>query len=381
MAASGTALGPGTLLGGRYRLERRIGGGGMASVWLATDGQLRRAVAVKVLSDALAGDPGYRARFRREAKVAARLSHPSLVRVFDTGDEDGRPYLVMEHVPGPTLAARIAAGERLDANRLASELLAALTHIHRAGIVHRDVKPANVLFDPAGRAKLTDFGIAQPADATRITQTGEVIGTLHYMAPEVAAGESATARSDLYATGVVLAEAAGEEATPQLRRLIDSLRATDPAERPISAEAAVARLDAAPTAPTVPVAKRRREIEIPLWAVLGALGAIAVAAIAVALIAGGGGGNGGGQGRGGNAGSQGSPAHTATSAARHPPSTPTSSTPTTTQAPPAPRPAKPPKEAKPAEAPKPPKEQSVPPGRAKHGLGPPPGHEKSAGGD
>jgi eukaryotic-like serine/threonine-protein kinase len=381
MAASGTALGPGTLLGGRYRLERRVGGGGMASVWLATDGQLGRAVAVKVLSDALAGDSGYRARFRREAKVAARLSHPSLVRVFDTGDKDGRPYLVMEHVPGPTLAARIAARDRLDANRLANELLGALAHIHRAGIVHRDVKPANVLFDPAGRAKLTDFGIAQPADATRITQTGEVIGTLHYMAPEVTAGESATARSDLYATGVVLAEAAGEEATPQLRRLIDSLRATDPAERPISAEAAVARLDAAPTAPTVPVAKRRREIEIPLWAVLGALGAIAVAGIAVALIAGGGGGSGGRQARGGHAGSQRSPTHATTSAVRHPPSTPTSSTPTTTQAPAAPQPAKLPKKAKPAEAPKPPKEQSVPPGRAKHGLGPPPGHEKSAGGD
>jgi Protein kinase domain len=378
MAASGTALGPGTLLGGRYCLERRIGGGGMASVWLASDGQLGRAVAVKVLSDALAGDPGYRARFRREAKVAARLSHPSLVRVFDTGEEDGRPHLVMEYVPGPSLAARTAAGEQVDANRLASELLGALAHIHRAGIVHRDVKPANVLFDPAGRAKLTDFGIAQPEDATRITQTGEVIGTLRYMAPEVAAGESATPRSDLYATGVVLAEASGEEATPQLRRLIDSLRVTDPAERPISAEAAVARLDAMPTAPTVPIANRRREIEIPLWAVLGGLGAIAAAVIAVALIAGGGGGNGGKQGRGGNASSQGSPAHAATSAPRHPPSTPTSPT---TQAPAAPQSAKPPKEAKPAEAAKPPKEQSVPHGRAKHGLGPPPGHEKSAGGD
>ena len=177
MAASGTGLRAGTLLGGRYRLERRIGGGGMASVWLATDGQLGRAVAVKVLSDTLADDPGYRARFRREAKVAAQVSHASLVRIFDTAAQDGRPYLVMEYVPGPTLAARIAAGERVDANRLADELLGALAHIHRAGIVHRDVKPANVLFDPGGRTKLTDFGIAQPEDATQITQTGEVIGT------------------------------------------------------------------------------------------------------------------------------------------------------------------------------------------------------------
>ena len=380
MAASGTALGAGTLLGGRYRLERRIGGGGMASVWLATDGQLGRAVAVKVLSDTLADDPGYRARFRREAKVAAQVSHASLVRIFDTAAQDGRPYLVMEYVPGPTLAARIAAGERVDANRLADELLGALAHIHRAGIVHRDVKPANVLFDPGGRTKLTDFGIAQPEDATQITQTGEVIGTLRYMAPEVVAGEPATPRSDLYAAGVVLAEAAGEEATPQLRRLSDSLRATDPAERPPSAEAARAGLDAAPTAPTVPVGDRRREFEVPLWAVLAGLAAILIV-IAIALIASGGGGNGGQQAGGGNAGSQRSPAHTGTSAVQHPATSPAPAAPTTTQPPAAPQPAKPPKEAKPAEPAKPPKEPAVPPGRAKHGLGPPPGHEKSTGGD
>jgi eukaryotic-like serine/threonine-protein kinase len=126
------------------------------------------------------------------------------------------------------------------------------------------VKPGNVLFDSAGRAKLTDFGIARPDDATRLTQTGEVIGTLRYMAPEVLASDPATARSDLYAAGVVLAEAGGDEAAPELRRLVASLRATEPGERPPSAEAALAQLDSAPTAPTAALPARRRELEIPL---------------------------------------------------------------------------------------------------------------------
>ena len=373
MAASGaTALGPGALLSGRYRLEQRIAGGGMASVWLANDGSLRRAVAVKVLSDALAGDPAYRARFRREAKLAAGLSHPSLVRVFDSGDEAGRPYLVMEHVTGPTLAARIAAGDRIDAERLAWELLGALAHVHGAGIVHRDVKPANVLFDATARAKLTDFGIARPDDATRITQTGEVIGTLHYMAPEVAAGDPATPRSDLYSVGVLLAEAGADEGTPELRRLVASLRADDPAARPRSAKAALDQLDPLAAGRTAPLPGRRREIEIPLWAVLGALAALAAAIVAIALI---GGGNGGG-----GAATVGRHAHQAGGGASE--ATSTSSA--------APAPAKPPKGGK-APKPKPPrkepvppgnpKEKAVPPGRDKHGLGPPPGHEGGQGGD
>ncbi len=360
MAPGGaTALGPGTLLGGRYRLERRIGGGGMATVWLAADRQLGRSVAVKVLSDALASDRGYRARFRREAKLAAGLSHPSLVRVFDRGEEDERPYLVMEYVAGPTLAARIATGDRVDGERLAHELLRALAHIHGAGIVHRDVKPANVLFDPAGRAKLTDFGIARPDDATQITQTGEVIGTLRYMAPEVAAGDPATQRSDLYSAGVVLAEAAGGETSLELPRLIASLRATEPAERPPSADAALEQLDSAPTAPTAAM-RGRREIEIPLWAVLGLLGAVAIAAIAIALIAGG----------GGSGGAQRSAGHPHTGAA--------TSGPATTQPAVTPAPVKPPKKAKPPKA-APAKAKAIPPGRAKHGLGPPPGHAGEGG--
>jgi len=180
MSAEGgtSAFGPGAVLGDRYRLERRIATGGMATVWLARDTQLDRDVAVKVLSDVLADNPSYTARFRREARVAARLSDPNLVRIFDYSGETERPYIVMEHIPGGTLADQIAADKagEVDPDRLARELLGALAAIHAAGVVHRDVKPSNVLLDGAGRAHLTDFGIAQPEDATQLTGTGEVIG-------------------------------------------------------------------------------------------------------------------------------------------------------------------------------------------------------------
>jgi eukaryotic-like serine/threonine-protein kinase len=200
------AFGPGATLGDRYRLERRIAAGGMATVWLARDRELDRDVAVKVLSDVLAEDPSYVARFRREARVAAQVSHPNLVRMFDYAGEAERPYIVMEHVGGGTLADRIRAGtaDEVDPERLAQQLLGALEAIHAAGVVHRDVKPSNVLLDAKGDAHLTDFGIAQPEDATQLTDTGQVIGTLKYMAPEVLAGEQATERSDLSALGVVL---------------------------------------------------------------------------------------------------------------------------------------------------------------------------------
>src|SRR5215204_372099 len=233
MSAEGgtSAFGPGAVLGDRYRLERRIATGGMATVWLARDTQLDRDVAVKVLSDVLADNPSYTKRFRREARVAARLSDPNLVRIFDYSGETERPYIVMEHIPGGTLADQIAADQagEVDPDRLARELLGALAAIHAAGVVHRDVKPSNVLLDGAGRAHLTDFGIAQPEDATQLTGTGEVIGTLKYMAPEILAGRPATERSDLYALGVVLAECLAGGVAPQLEALIDRLTATDPA--------------------------------------------------------------------------------------------------------------------------------------------------------
>jgi len=388
------AVSPDLLLGGRYRLERRIAGGGMATVWFGEDVDLRRPVAVKVLSDVLATDPAYRARFRREATVAARLAHPNLVRIYDFGDGE-RPYLVMEYVEGASLAEVIDAGEPVAAEPLARQLLGALDHIHGAGVVHRDVKPGNVLIDRRGAVRLTDFGIARPEDATRITDTGNVIGTLRYLAPEVARGGPATERSDLYSAGVVLAEAAGDRGSPALRGLIDGLQAPEPADRPASAAAALAILDepetaptspAAPPAPTAPTAPLpgRREFEVPVWAVLGGIAALAAVIVAVVLAATGGGGpashhratRGDGPATAGGAGSRGS---TSTKAERTTTQTPTSS-PATAPAPTAPAP-KPPKAGKPAPEPKPPKEPKpskgkTPPGLAKKPGGLPPGQIK-----
>jgi hypothetical protein len=297
----GTALASpvrvGLLLGGRYRLGRRLGSGGMASVWLARDEQLGRDVAVKIVSDVLADDRSYLERFRREARVSAGFSHPNLVRVFDFSATGERPYLVMEYVAGGTLGDRIDAGEAgaMDVERLGIELLGALDHIHSAGVVHRDVKPANVLIGADGRARLTDFGIAQPEDATKLTGTGQVMGTLRYLAPEVLEGKPATPTSDLYSCGVVLRDVAGGATGPRLAAAIDALTAPDPAARPASAAAAsamladtepqpvTARADPMPTAGGRPC----REIEIPAWAVVLAL-AMLLAGAGVVLALGGG---------------------------------------------------------------------------------------------
>lgn len=245
----------GMILGDRYRLDRVLGAGGMASVWLARDERLGRPVALKLLSDTLIADSAYLRRFQREARLAAALSHPNLVRVYDFGGEGERPYLAMEYIEGETLAHHISAGApvEFDTPSLAQGLLAALEHIHAAGIIHRDIKPANVMVTRQGAVKVTDFGIAQPEDATRLTSTGLVVGTRSYMAPEVLRGEPATPRSDLYSCGVVLEEASGEPIPPDLKRLIVRLADDDPAQRPRSASEALAMLafaDADPTAPT-----------------------------------------------------------------------------------------------------------------------------------
>ncbi|MGH2953762.1 MAG: serine/threonine-protein kinase [Solirubrobacterales bacterium] len=225
---------------GRYTLERPLGYGGMAAVWLARDERLGRDVAIKVLSDTLAGDEEYLTRFRREARVAARLTHPNLVAIYDY-EATERPYLVMEYIEGGNLGERIEAGDVPDPQRLARELLSALRHIHAAGVLHRDVKPPNVLIGADGRARLTDFGIAQPRDATSLTQTGQVVGTERYLAPEIMAGEPASELSDLYSLGVVLDEAAGAAGDgAELRELIDALRAELPEDRPASATGALA---------------------------------------------------------------------------------------------------------------------------------------------
>src|SRR5215212_1878982 len=203
---------------GRYTLVEHLGSGGMASVWLARDSTLERDVAIKVMSDMLAGDERWLKRFEREARAAASLQHPNVVKVFDFGVEDGRPYLIMAYVPGGSLKDRLADGARVDADALARELLGALSHVHAAGLLHRDVKPGNILLDATGASHLTDFGIARPADATELTQTGVVLGTMRYLAPEVAAGEPASERSDLYSAGQVLEQVAGDD--PELRELV-----------------------------------------------------------------------------------------------------------------------------------------------------------------
>ncbi len=233
----------GSRLKDRYRLEELLGHGGMASVWLASDEVLERPVAVKVLSDTIASDPEFQARFRREAKVAAALSHPNLIGVYDYAEGEERPYLVMEYVPGENLAERMSREAGVDCERLARELLGALAHIHGAGIVHRDVKPQNVLIAADGSAKLIDFGIALPKDATSLTRTGLLLGTARYVAPEVMSGAPATERSDLYSSGVVLRDCLGSNSPGSLRALVERMATTDPGTRPGSAKEALAELD------------------------------------------------------------------------------------------------------------------------------------------
>jgi eukaryotic-like serine/threonine-protein kinase len=230
-----------TLSDGRYRLDAVLGRGGMAIVWRATDLQLERTVAIKVISDVLATDPRFVERFRREARLAAGLNHPNLVKVFDFSGETERPFLTMEYVSGGSLAD--ARGRRIDAEPLARELLDAVAHIHTAGILHRDIKPANVLLGSDGSPRLTDFGIARGDETSALTQTGQVLGTLRYIAPEVAAGEPATIQSDLYSLGILLKETAGDRPLGELARLLARLTARDPADRPGSAAAALTELD------------------------------------------------------------------------------------------------------------------------------------------
>jgi eukaryotic-like serine/threonine-protein kinase len=237
-----TAIGTGELLKDRYRLERTLGRGGMAAVWLGHDEVLDRPIAVKVLSDTIASDPGFVARFRREARTAAGLSHPNLVGVYDFSEEGERPYLVMQFVPGETLASRLERGQGVDCDKLAHELLDALAHIHEVGILHRDIKPANIVIEPSGTAKLIDFGIALPRDATALTSTGLILGTERYAAPEVMEGRAATERSDLYSCGVVLRMCEGQ-CSRALGTLVEELTEKDPQRRPVSAQQALTLLE------------------------------------------------------------------------------------------------------------------------------------------
>jgi eukaryotic-like serine/threonine-protein kinase len=197
------------LLGDRYRLVRMIGSGGMGTVWEAEDETLGRPVAVKVLSESLAAGEHAVRRFEREAQAAARLSGPYIAAVYDFGRSEGRPYIVMELVRGETLADRLAREGPLpprEASRIATQVAEALEEAHRAGIVHRDVKPGNVMLTPAGDVKVMDFGIAAAAWAERVTTPGLVLGTPSYLAPEQAKSEKTTPASDVYALGAMLYE-------------------------------------------------------------------------------------------------------------------------------------------------------------------------------
>ena len=199
----------GELLGGRYSILDTIGEGGMATVYRARDGFLQRTVAIKVLRPQYASDAEFRERFRREAQSAAALSHPNIVNVYDVGREDGSNYIVMECVDGRTLNDIIVSEGRLSVDRTAdysAQILDALDHAHANGVIHRDIKPHNILITRDGRVKVTDFGIARAVSASALTETGRVIGTVNYTSPEQARGAPATAESDIYSLGVVMYE-------------------------------------------------------------------------------------------------------------------------------------------------------------------------------
>nr|BFE63964.1 hypothetical protein GCM10020063_084900 [Dactylosporangium thailandense] len=334
----------GRLLNGRYELRSVIGRGGMADVWLAVDGRLERPVAVKILHGDGGADPSLPERFEREAHTAARLSHPSIVAVYDFGVDDGTPYLVMELVQGHSLADELAAGP-LDPRRaahIAERVCDALEAAHNAGVVHRDVKPANILISGEGEVKVCDFGIASITDRaqTALTAPATVIGTSSYMAPEQVLGEPVDARTDLYALGCVLYtmltgrppfiadspvqtawqqvhEAAVPVAVlrpglpPRLAELVGALLAKRAADRPASAAQAGAVLAGAATTsfdpepapfrgrapvraatrslpmlaePPAPTARRRRGRSVGI--ALAALGAVAAAVFALGTLPG-----------------------------------------------------------------------------------------------
>src|SRR5690349_19481182 len=205
-----------TRVGGRYELGELLGRGGMAEVRKGTDTRLGRVVAVKRLRTDLASDATFQARFRREAQSSASLNHPSIVSVYDTGEEmsdDGvaQPYIVMEHVAGRTLRDILREGRKILPERaleITSGVLSALDYSHRAGIIHRDIKPGNVMLTPSGDVKVMDFGIARAiSDASStMTQTAAVVGTAQYLSPEQARGETVDSRSDVYSAGCLLYE-------------------------------------------------------------------------------------------------------------------------------------------------------------------------------
>jgi eukaryotic-like serine/threonine-protein kinase len=359
MGAASRPAQPGDLIADRYELEELCGSGGMSSVFRARDTQLDRRVAIKILLEHYGDDPEYVERFRREARAVARLSHPNIVTVIDRGEDDGRQYIVFEHVDGENLKEFVQRSGRLPVRRaveLALSVADGLAFAHTHGLVHRDVKPQNVLLSSEGGVKVTDFGIARSLDVEHgMTQTGTVLGTGEYLAPEQASGKPVSPATDVYSLGVVLWELlvgdvpfSGEnfvavalrhvndppprleevrpDVPPRLAAAVDRALAKDPAHRfssmaALAAElrACLAELDGAappvedatlitkpgPAPASRPRRRAGRQRRRGLWAVLLALAAAAAAFAAVFLVAGsshrhhggsGGGGAGGGSG-------------------------------------------------------------------------------------
>jgi len=316
------ALGP----GGRYRLVRRIATGGMGEVWQADDTVLGRRVALKVLVEELAADDRATRRFVREARATARLTHPNVARVYDFGRDGGAPFLVMELLEGETLAARLASGPLppAEAARVAAAVADALEAAHQRGIVHRDVKPSNIMLTPGGEVKVLDFGIAAAADETHSTTGSGLYATVAYVSPERVTGEPATPASDVYSLGAVLYEllcgrppfsgsspalvarshlhdlpVPVRQLAPwvpaRLAEACEAALAKDPARRPSSAASLAIRLRAASTAVSAaapedgPVATVRVGAGGPVWrrqrrrvAVL--LGVVLVGLLAVVAV-------------------------------------------------------------------------------------------------
>ena len=230
------------IIAGRYIIKELIGQGGMADVYLAEDKILERVVAIKLLRSSLTGDPVYITRFHREASAAAALSHKNIVQIYDVGEEDDNYYIVMEYVPGQTLKELIykrGALHYVEAIDIMKQVVSATAKAHSMGVIHRDLKPQNILVTDSGVVKIADFGIASIQSLSQVTQTDTIMGSLHYLAPEIARGEKATVQSDLYALGIVFYELLRGEvpfngespvniALKHMRDEIPSLRAFNP---------------------------------------------------------------------------------------------------------------------------------------------------------
>lgn len=258
-----------------YRVDEEIGRGGMAVVHAGWNVRLDRPVALKVLAAHLADNPDFRARFLREARIASRLQHPSLVRVFDISEIDGQPSIVMELLPGGTLEhGRLTRSE-------AADVADGLAYAHAQGVVHRDLKPANLLRAADGSVKIADFGIARAVEETMVTQVGTVLGTLRYLSPEQAAGRTAGPEADVYSLGVVLDELLDEKPA-DIRRLLERCREQDPAARPTAASvAAELRGDtvAVPTRVLAGPPRAWRLRPLPVALAVGAVAALVGAAV------------------------------------------------------------------------------------------------------